>query len=322
MKICIIGVGGVGGYFGARLAATGHEVFFIARGATLETLCTQGLRVESPLGDLHLQNVAATDNPVEVGEVDVVILGVKTWQVPSVAEAARPLVGAGTAILPLQNGIETTDQLVAVFGPRPVLGGTCRISAAIVEPGRIRHMGVAPWIALGELDGRTSPRVRRLAAALEGAGIAVEVSPEIRAEIWRKFLLIASTSGVGAVARRPLADLRANPDTLQLMRRAMEEVAALAAARGVVLADDVVETTLDFVMGLPDHFTTSMQRDIMEGRASELDSLSGAVVRAGRRAAVATPVHDFIHSALIPQETAARRTTDDTSTSWRRRQAA
>ncbi len=322
MKICIIGVGGVGGYFGARLAATGHEVFFIARGATLETLCTQGLRVESPLGDLHLQNVAATDNPVEVGEVDVVILGVKTWQVPSVAEAARPLVGAGTAILPLQNGIETTDQLAAVFGPRPVLGGTCRISAAIVEPGRIRHMGVAPWIALGELDGRTSPRVRRLAAALEGAAIAVEVSPDIRAEIWRKFLLIASTSGVGAVARRPLADLRANPDTLQLMRRAMEEVAALAAARGVTLADDVVERTLDFVMGLPDHFTTSMQRDIMEGRASELDSLSGAVVRVGRRASVATPVHGFIHAALAPQEAAARLTAADSSQTWRSREAA
>jgi 2-dehydropantoate 2-reductase len=240
MKICIVGVGGVGGYFGARLAVAGHEVSLIARGATLQALRSRGLSIESPLGDLHLRDVTATDDPSEIGEVDVVILGVKTWQVPTVAEAARPLVGDNTVVLPLQNGIETTDQLAAVFGPRPVLGGTCRISAAIVEPGRIRHMGVAPWIALGELDGRSSRRVRRLAAALEGAGIAVEVSRDIQAEIWRKFLLIASTSGVGAVARRPLADLRANPETLDLMRRAMEEVAALAAARGVTLTADTV----------------------------------------------------------------------------------
>jgi len=184
-----------------------------------------------------------------------------------VAEAARPLIGDATAILPLQNGVEAADQLTAVHGERHVLGGMCRIVSFVVEPGRIRHMGVEPFVALGELDNRRSERVERLAAVLTEAGIKARVSPDIRSSIWQKLLFIAPTSGVGAVARVPVGDLRANPETYSLLHEAMQEIDALAAARGVALADDAVDKTLTFFAGLPADMTSSMQRDVMEGRA-------------------------------------------------------
>jgi 2-dehydropantoate 2-reductase len=296
----------VGGYFGGRLAAAGNSVAFIARGATLDALRRDGLRVESPLGDISLPEVEATENPAEVGEVDAVILGVKAWQVPGVAEAVLPMVGETTAILPLQNGVEAADQVAAVHGIDHTLGGMCRIVAFVVEPGRIRHQGVDPFVALGELDNRRSERVERLAAAFAAAGVDAKVSPDIQSSIWQKMLFIAPVSGVGAVTRVPIGALRSCPETNDLLRGAMEEVAALAAARGVALADDAIDKTLKFVDGLPEDLTSSMQRDVMDGRPSELEALNGAVVRLGREAGVPTPIHGFIYAALAPMEAVAR----------------
>lgn len=307
MRICVIGVGGVGGYFGGRLAAAGNSVAFLARGATLDTLRKNGLRVESPLGDISLGNVEVTSDPAEVGEVDAVILGVKAWQVPGVSLAAFPMVGESTAILPLQNGVEAADQVAAIHGVGHVLGGLCRIVSFVVEPGRIRHQGVEPFVAIGELDNRRSERVERLAAAFTDAGVDAKVSPDIQSSIWQKLLFIAPVSGVGALTRVPIGELRSCSETYDLLREAMHEVEALTVARGVALADDAIDKTLNFVGGLPEDVTSSMQRDIMEGRPSELEALNGAVVRLGRDAGVATPVNRFIYAALAPMEAQVRR---------------
>jgi len=312
MRICVFGVGGVGGYFGGRLAAAGNSVAFIARGATLDVLRKNGLRVESPLGDIALANVEATDDPTEVGEVDAVILGVKAWQVPEVAEAVLPMVGESTVILPLQNGVEAADQLVALYGPEHVIGGMCRIVSFVVEPGLIRHQGVEPFVALGELDNHSSERVERLAAALSDAGVDTKVSPDIQSSLWQKLLFIAPVSGLGALTRVSVGELRSSPETYSILRDAMEEIVALAVACGVALADDAIDKTLRFVDGLPGDVTSSMQRDIMEGRPSELEALNGAVVRLGREAGVPTPVNGFIYAALTPMEARARRLAADT----------
>jgi len=213
MRICVFGVGGVGGYFGGRLAAAGNSVAYISRGATLDALRKDGLRVESPLGDISLADVEASQDPAEVGEVDVIILGVKAWQVPEVATAALPMIGESTAILPLQNGVEAADQVAAVHGVEHTLGGMCRIVAFAVEPARIRHQGVEPFVALGELDNRRSERVERLAVAFSEAGVDVKASPDIQSSIWQKMLFIAPVSGVGAVARVPVGELRSRPET-------------------------------------------------------------------------------------------------------------
>ena len=312
MRICVFGAGGVGGYFGGRLAAAGNSVAFIARGATLDVLRKNGLRVESPLGDIALANVEATDDPTEVGEVDAVILGVKAWQVPEVAEAVLPMVGESTVILPLQNGVEAADQLVALYGPEHVIGGMCRIVSFVVKPGLIRHQGVEPFVALGELDNHSSERVERLAAALSDAGVDTKVSPDIQSSLWQKLLFIAPVSGLGALTRVSVGELRSSPETYSMLRDAMEEIVALAVACGVALADDAIDKTLRFVDGLPGEVTSSMQRDIMKGRPSELEALNGAVVRLGREAGVPTPVNGFIYAALTPMETGARRSAADT----------
>jgi 2-dehydropantoate 2-reductase len=306
MRICLFGVGGVGGYFGGRLAEAGNPVAFIARGDTLHALRRDGLQVESPLGDIDLPKVEATDNPAEIGEVDAVVFGVKAWQVPEVAEAARPMIGAKTVIVPLQNGVEAADQLVSLYGPEHVIGGMCRIVSFVVGPGQIRHQGVEPFVALGELDNRRSERVESLAAAFVDAGVDTKISPDIQSSLWQKLLFIAPVSGLGAVTRVPVGELRSSSETYGLLRDAMHEVKALAAARGVSLADDAIDKTLRFVDGLPGDMTSSMQRDIMEGRPSELEALNGAVVRLGREAGVPTPVNWFIYSALLPMEKNAR----------------
>ena len=306
MRICVIGVGGVGGYFGGRLAAAGNSVTFIARGATLDALRKDGLRVESPLGNISLPNVEATNEPADVGKVDAVILGIKAWQVPEVAKAIRPMIGEGTTVLPLQNGVAAADHLSAVLGAEHVLGGMCGIVAFAVEPAWIRHQSFEPFVAFGELDNRCSDRIERLASAFSNARVEVKVPPDIHSSIWQKFLFIAPVSGMGAVTRVPVGDFRSEPESRPMLIRAMREVEALAAARGVFLADDAVEKTLAVVDGLSADVTASMQRDIMEGRPSELEDINGAVVRFGREAGVETPVNAFFYAVLSPAENRAR----------------
>jgi 2-dehydropantoate 2-reductase len=306
MRIVIFGSGSVGGYFGGCLARAGVEVVFIARGEHLRALQRHGLRVDSPQGDFVVHPVRATDDATQAGPADVVILGVKTWQVADAAAAMRPLLGPETFVVPLQNGVETPGQLAAALGVDRVVGGLCRIICLLVGPGHVRHVGGTPAIAVGELDRRPSDRTERLRLTFERAGVVVKIAPDIHVALWEKFLFLAPWSGLGALARAPLGTLLRVPQTRQVLEAAMAEIAAVARARGVALDDDVVARHMRFLEATPAEATASMQRDIIAGRPSELESQSGAVVRLGREAGVPTPVHAFIYGSLLPLELRAR----------------
>ena len=307
LTFAVFGTGAVGGYFGGRLAEAGEDVRFVARGRHLAAIREHGLRVSSVDGDFVVSPAQVSDDPAALGPVDVVLLGVKAWQVPEAAEAMRPLVGERTFVVSLQNGIEVPDQLAAVLGPGRVLGGLCQILSFIEGPGHIRHAGVTPYVAFGELDGSSSARVEALRRAFSRSrGVTVEVPPDIRAAMWSKFLFIAALSGVGALTRMPIGAIRSEPRSRELLRLALQEIYEVALRNRVALPADTVEKTLAFVDGLPADGTASMQRDIMQGRPSELEAQVGAVIRIGERLGVAVPVHREIYAALLPLERRAR----------------
>jgi 2-dehydropantoate 2-reductase len=307
MKIAVLGVGGVGGYFGGRLQAAGHSVAFLARGAHLEALRSDGLRLDSVNGDLHLSPVTATDRPEEVGPVDCVIVAVKAWQLPSALASLRPLMAADTVVLPLLNGVESVDTIAAAVGHPHVLGGVAWIRSEIAGPGRIRHSGVDPRISVGEPAGGLSPRVEALAATFREAGLRTEAADDIQSVLWAKLVFIAPTSAVGAATRSTIDVFRAVPETRAMVITAIEEAVAVGRARGATLGDDVIDKTVSWVDGLAAGSTSSMHRDIVGGRPSELDTQIGAVVRLGRQSGAPTPVSAVLYGTLLPQEQAARR---------------
>ncbi len=306
MRIAVYGSGGVGGYFGGRLAQAGEDVVFIARGEHLLAIRERGLRVESIKGDFTIHPAQATDRPSDVGIVDAVILAVKAWQVPESAEAMKPMTGPQTFIVPLENGVDAPTQLAQVYGEEHVLGGLCRISSSIAAPGVVRHTGIDPYIAFGELSNRPSPRCEQLKAAFERGGVWVEIPPDIHAAMWQKFVFIAAISGVGAAAGAPVGVLRSVPETRNLLVSAMEETVAVAQALGVNITLAVVPHIMANIDNMAPDVTASMQRDILAGRPSELDSQNGAVARLGKQAGVPTLVHDTLYGLLLPKELKAR----------------
>jgi 2-dehydropantoate 2-reductase len=307
IQFAVFGVGAVGGYFGAALARAGHSVAFIARGPHLDAIRSSGLHVRSPSGDFDVAPAKATDNPADVGPVDAVILGVKAWQVPEAAHAMRPLIAASTKVLPLQNGVEAADQLAQVLGRQHPLLGLCVIMSSVTSPGHICYVGMQPTIVLGEPDGSPlSANGRALAEALRGAGVLVETPPDVEAALWEKLIFIASISGVGAVSRSTVGEVRDCPQARQLVQQLIEEVVSVARARGVRLSDDVVTRTIALVESMPANGTTSMQRDIADGKRSELEQIIGAVIRLGEQRGVRTPAMEYIYAALLPQEMRAR----------------
>ena len=298
MRIAVFGTGGVGGYFGGRLAQAGHDVTFIARGEHLNAIKSNGLRVDSPAGDFVVFPAKATDDVREAGEVDLVILGVKAWQVPEAARMMKPLVGPLTTVLPLQNGVEAVSQLVAELGADKVIGGLCRIVSFVVGPGHIRHTGFTPTIIIGELDNRRTERIEKIEQEFNGAGLDTSVATDIQVALWTKFLFIASFSGVGAMANAPAGVTRTDPKWRTLMRQAMEEIYRLAHARGVNLPPDSIDAVMASVDALPEDATSSMQRDIAAGKPSELEAQNGAVVRMAREAGIDVPAHQLIYAQL------------------------
>lgn len=298
MRIAVFGTGGVGGYFGGRLAQAGNDVTFIARGEHLRAIKASGLRVDSVAGDFVVFPAKATDDIEEVGEVELVVLGVKAWQVPDAAVAMKPLVGPGTTVLPMQNGVDAASQLAAQLSPDNVIGGLCRIVSFVVEPGHIRHAGFKASIIIGELDNRRTERIARIEQAFKDAGVEISVAPDIQIALWTKFLFIASFSGVGAMADAPAGVISKDPKWRALMIEAMEEIYALAHARGIKLPDNSVETVMASVDGLAEDATSSMQRDIAAGKPSELESQNGAVVRMARETGVDVPTHTLIYETL------------------------
>lgn len=306
MRIAIFGTGGVGGYFGGRLARSGEDVTFIARGQHLRAIQIKGLKVDSLNGGFVIDPAKATDNVNEVGEADLVIVGVKAWQVPEAAGAMKPMVGPKTTVLPLQNGVDAVGQLTAELGPDRVIGGLCKIVSFVVGPGHIRHAGFAPSVVIGESDNRRSDRVVAIVNVFNDAGIETTIAADIEAALWMKFLFIASFSGVGAIANAPAGVLRTDPELRGQMVHAMEEIFALAQARGITLPPDAIETVMAGVNALPEDATSSMQRDIAAGKPSELESQNGAVVRMARESGVEVPTHEFIYAKLKPLEERAR----------------
>ena len=306
MRIAVFGAGGVGGYFGGRLAQAGEDVTFIARGKHLEAMKSGGLRVDSIKGDFKIVPVQATDNPREVGEVDAVIVAVKAWQLSAAAMALRPMIGPGTCVVSLGNGVDGPERLSEAIGKDHVLGGLCRISAFLSEPGYIRHVGIEPWVAIGELDNHPTQRVEALRQAFARAGVQATIPADIAAATWEKFLFIAAISGIGAVTRSQVGIIRGVPESRALLEAALQEVYSLAVARGIALPADSVSKTLSLIDGLPAGTLPSMTKDIIEGKPSELDAQTGAVVGMGKELGVPTPVNAFIYGALLPQELQAR----------------
>jgi 2-dehydropantoate 2-reductase len=311
MRIAVMGTGGVGGYFGGLLAKNSADVTFIARGAHLRAMQQEGLRVESVHGDFDLRPVQATDNPASLGPVDVVLFATKTYQLEDAARAMKPLIGPETAVVPLHNGVDAAERTAAILGEQHVLGGLCYVGSMIAAPGVIRQespfrrviVGEMPWSPAG---GTITPRVRAIADALTAAGAAGEASTDIQAARWTKFAFIAPFAGVASVARVPAGEINAVPETRQTLHQAIAEVVAVAEAEGIRLPDEPAKT-MAFCDALGPHITPSMQRDVIEGKPSELESLVGVVVGKGRALGVPVPTFEFFYASLLPQERRARR---------------
>jgi 2-dehydropantoate 2-reductase len=307
MKFAIFGTGGVGGYFGGRLAQAGEEVTFIARGNHLSVIQQTGLSVDSIRGDFVVNPAKATDSTQSVGTVDVVILAIKGWQLDEAILQMKPLIGDTTVIVPLLNGIEHMEALVNAVGREHVLGGVCRISAFIADAGHIKHVGIDPFIAFGELNREMSERVSKLYDVFKNiSGVTVEESGNIELAMWEKYLLIAAFSGVGAVTRSPVGMFRSIPETRAMFRRALEEVVLVANSRGVGLTEGSVQSVMDRIDQTQPDTMASMQKDVLAGRPSELESQTGALVRMARAATVSVPTHEFIYASLLPMEKKAR----------------
>jgi 2-dehydropantoate 2-reductase len=290
------------------MAQAGEDVTFIARGEHLRAIKANGLKVDSTEGDFVIYPAKATDDVNEVGETDLVILGVKAWQVPEAARAIKPIVGPNTTVLPLQNGVDAVSQLVAELDVDGVIGGLCRIVSFVVEPGHIRHAGFTPSIIIGELDNRRTDRITRIEEVFKHAGLEITVARDIQVALWTKFLFIASFSGVGAMANAPAGVIRSDPKWRTLILNAMEEIYTLAQARGINLPPDSIDNVMRAVDALPEDATSSMQRDIAAGKSSELDSQNGAVVRMARETGIDVPTHTLIYETLKARRNLAEET--------------
>jgi len=304
MKIAVIGAGAVGGYFGGRLAAAGNDVTFLVRGKTLEALRAGPLRVKSIKGDFELR-VAVTNEPAEI-DAEVVLVAVKAWQVLEAAAAIQKMARRDSVIVPLQNGMETPAQLAAVVGAGRVAGGLCRIVAEAIGPGEIDHYWAEPSIEFGELEPLRNPeRLEQLRDAFVAAEVRCQIPRDIGVAMWEKFLFIMWGS-LGAVTRLPIGPIRSSPELRARLVAALEEVAQIARAHGKDLNAETISKTLAMLDAQPAETTSSMQRDIMAGRPSELEAQTGAILRFGQKTGIATPVHDSICAKLLPLEKRAR----------------
>lgn len=298
MHIAVMGTGGVGGYFGARLAKAGHDVSFVARGRQLAAIRETGLRVESPRGNLHLHQVSVTDKPSDIGPVDIVLFGVKLWDTAEAAEAIEPLMGAQTAVVSFQNGVVKDEILRRALGESHVMGGACYIAATIAEPGLIRHSGAMQKLVFGEYDGASSARVGHFRDACVQADIDVEVSERIEQTIWEKFVLLVGLSGTTTLTRTPIGPIRSNERARAFLYDVMDEVVQVALAEGIALPGDYAKNRLAFCDQLPATMTSSMHGDLERGSRLEVLWLSGDVVRRGARLGIATPCNRAIFDVL------------------------
>jgi 2-dehydropantoate 2-reductase len=300
MRIAIMGSGGIGGYFGARLALSGSNVTFIARGRHLAAMREHGLRVESELGDMHVQDVQATDDSATIADADLVIVGVKLWDTEQAARQILPLAERGAAVVSFQNGVQKDEILRSVLGDGPLLGGVSYIAAVIKEPGVIKHTGEMQRLIFGEFDGSRSPRAEAFLKACEAAGINAELSGDIRRAIWEKFIFLVGLSAATTAIRLPIGPIRENPQSRAFFLDLMREVEAVGRARGVNLLENFAEDRLAFGDTLPAEMTSSMHGDLQRGNPLEVPWLSGSVVAMGQQAGVPTPCNRAVADILAP----------------------
>ena len=299
MRIAVYGAGGVGGYFGGRLARAGSDVHFIDRGAHLQALREDGLRVQSVKGDFTVQ-VAATDDPAEVGACDYVLFGVKAFDTESAAARLGPLLGEGTAVLSLQNGVDNEDKLAEAIGPEHVMGGAAFIFAGKAAPGVIVHTGGPTSITFGELDGQASGRARRLLAACERAGFAAELSQSIKTVLWAKLAFICAQAGMTAAIRLPIGEIRTVDVAWAAFQKLVAEVAAVAEADGTPIPPAAQQRALTMAQSVEPGSFSSLHDDLVTGRRMELDALHGFVVRRAAKHGVPVPMSEAIYAILKP----------------------
>ena len=295
----MMGSGGVGGFFGGLLAAAGHDVSFIARGSHLEAMRREGLTIERDTGPaVRVAKVRATDDPASLARADIVVISVKLWDTEAAARTVKPIVGPGTGVVSLQNGVVKDDILLREFAPAQVMGGVGYVATHIARPGVIHQTGTMQRIVLGEYDGRASERARWLVDALVSVGVKAELSADIRRAIWEKYVFLVGLSATTTTTRRPLGAVRENPRTRALLLDIMRETVAVGRAHGVALPADFAENRLAFADTLPYDMTSSMHHDLERGNRLEVEWLSGGVVELGRKAGVPTPMNRAVWDIL------------------------
>lgn len=298
MRIAVMATGALGGYFGARMAAAGNDVSFIARGTNLEAIRSHGLKVESVLGDLHLPNPNVTDNPASIGPVDTVLFAVKLWDTEKAAKQALPLVGPNTRVITLQNGVDSAERLAPILGADNVVAGAAFIAAVMSAPGVVTHTSQFARMICGRIDGKPDAPLQAFADAAQAAGIEIALSDAINRERWQKFVFLIGLSGATAATRKPLGPILADPDTRAFFLSLMREVEAIGRANGVALPADFADDRMKFGESSPPTFKASLLHDLERGNRLELDWLAGKVLEFGRLLGVPTPANEAVYAVL------------------------
>ncbi len=306
MHTVIIGIGGVGGYFGGKIAFSGQKVSMIARGKHLEAILRNGLKVKSIEGDFVTQPFLVTSDIQKVEKADLVLICTKSWQVEEASKFIKPILKDDTIVIPLQNGADNAEKVMSVIDNKHVLGGLCKIYSRIEAPGIISHFGHPPEIIFGELDKSYSDRLQNVKEVFDKAGFKNKISEDIQVDIWSKFMFIATVSGLGALTRASIGEMYRHPELNKVLRSTASEIYEIGVAKGVNLPSTLVDGIMNFIGKQPFDATASTQRDIMEGRPSELDNFNGFVVEEGKKLNIETPTNLFIYSCLQPMEAKAR----------------
>jgi len=306
MKIAIIGTGGVGGYFGGKLAKAGYDVTFLARGEHLKAIQQNGLTVKSIKGDFKVDSVKATDRIDTIGLVDLLILGVKAWQVKDISYVLKTIIHKDTVVLPLQNGVLAVDELKESIKKENIIGGLCRIISKIDSPGVINHFGIEPTIVFGELDNSKTERLYKIKTVFDSAEIKAVISDDIIADLWKKFIAIC-VSGLLAVTKTTYGELRDLKETRQLMIELLSEIYNLSQKIGVKIESDFLDKTVSFIDSFPYDSTSSLARDVWEGKPSEIEYQNGTVVKLALKYGIDIPVNRFVYNCILPMDLKARK---------------
>lgn len=299
MRIGVMAAGAVGGYFGGRLAAAGHDVTFFARSSNLAALRANGLTLKSTAGDLHLPKVTATDDPASVAKVDAVMFAVKLWDTEAAGELIKPIVGPDTRVITFQNGIDSVERLRAILGDT-VVGGTAQIASVISAPGVISHTSPFAILRCGREGGAGDPQLAAFVEAAKAAGLDISLIKDIDVELWKKFVFLVGMSGMTSATRLPIGAWRNEPESRAMFLKVMQEVVAVAQAKGIALRDSFAEDRLAFIDKNPPGFKASMAHDLDRGNRLELDWLAGTVVALGRQLGVPTPMNEAVYAVLKP----------------------